>query len=325
MPFLKTARAPVSHASVEKGWWNSYKNDIVCQNGQCFLAGRRMKTAEKAVLSYHPKEWLLSHVSIMASVDTEDGYNPRATYKDYLITPETSIFTNNNGDSWEKRLLLSTFRTFIGSENYVEHVQNPALSKGKIIDAVSREVPVYHPIERKQMVYPDGRPVTSVYIDILVATSRRFEELTNMIEIGQANSMSMGCLLKFTICSECGRVIYREQDTCEHIRENKRGSFTDQQGLKRITSELCGHYTDPDSCCFVEASWVVIPAFRGAVRRNVLNLDTFAISSKLKKAHKLAADRFHSIYKPKENALSKLASMNSKTWLDRIIEISRME
>jgi len=35
--------------------------------------------------------------------------------------------------------------------------------------------------------------------------------------------------------------------------------------------ELCGHYSEPDSLHFIEASWVETPAFEGAVTRTILN------------------------------------------------------
>lgn len=86
----------------------------------------------------------------------------------------------HNCDSWERRVLLASYPTFVGGENYVEHVQIPSQSKGKIIDAVARELD------------------HSVYIDILVATNRKHATLISDIESGKMNSMSMGCFLAGT-------------------------------------------------------------------------------------------------------------------------------
>lgn len=321
----RAAHAPVGHPEVNYDWWQHVRDDVICQGGVCFVGNRRLRTAAtRAISGYNPKDWLLSHVTIMASVDTEEGHDG-ATYPNYLITQPTSQFVNNNGDAWEKQLLLSTFRTFVGAENYVEHVQNPALSKGKIIDAVSREIPVYHPRTKEPIVYGDGKPVSSVYIDILVATSRKFEELCRSVTAGETDSMSMGCLLKFTICSECGKVMYRDADACHHIRFNKGGSHVDLEGRTRRTAELCGHASDKSSCEFVESSWVSVPAFRGAKRRNVLQVDRKKFASSMERAQKQAEERFSSIY-TKARAASigeRLETANNRIILPRIVELAK--
>jgi len=57
--------------------------------------------------------FLFSHVTIVASVATEDD--------GYSIVPACSDLVNNNGNAWTNPVLLSTFRTFVGGENYLEH------------------------------------------------------------------------------------------------------------------------------------------------------------------------------------------------------------
>ena len=202
--------------------------------------------------------------------------------------------------------------------------QNPVLSKGKVIDAVSREIPVLHPKTKEPLNYEDGRPVTSIYIDILVATSRKFEELCRSVTAGEVNSMSMGCLLKFTICSECGKVMYRDADACSHIRFNKGGTHVDFEGRTRRTSELCGHIADKTSCEFVESSWVTIPAFRGAKRRNVLHVDKRKFATKMKKALSVASERFDTIYsKARAASIGKrLVLANKRIIPERIAELA---
>ena len=54
----------------------------------------------------------------------------------------------------------------------------------------------------------------------------------------------------------------------------KKGNvFYDEKGGQHRIAELCGHKTiDPTGAInFVEASWVAVPAFRGAVARNILS------------------------------------------------------
>jgi len=109
-----------------------------------------------------------------------DGFQVNRKFSNYLISAETEKYINNNQDCWERDLLLQTFPTFIGGENYVEHIQIPELSKGKIIDAAARDI---------------GE---SVYVDILVATEKRFHPLIQAITSGQLQTLSMGCFLPGT-------------------------------------------------------------------------------------------------------------------------------
>lgn len=127
----------------------------------------------------------------------------------------------HNCDSWERKLLLSSFRTFVGGENYVEHLQIPEMSKGKIIDAAARDIG------------------DSVYIDILVATHRKFKPLVASIQKGDLSTLSMGCFVGFTICSQCGNVAVDETQLCTHIKYAKGNNFIDELGKTRKIAELC--------------------------------------------------------------------------------------
>ncbi len=230
-----------------------------------------LRQGAKIVLQeYEPKEFLLSHCTIIASVDSEkstaplgkhvvDGFQIDRKYADWLISSDTSKYVNNNNDAWERKLLLACFRTFIGGENYVEHIQIPEMSKGKIIDAAARDIG------------------DSIYIDILVATQRKHRSLISAITSGQLQTLSMGCQVEFTICTKCGNCAYDETQLCNHIRYFKGNEFVDDLGKKRKIAELCGHIAEePGSVKFIEASWVANPAFTGAVLRNVLSPEELA-------------------------------------------------
>ena len=211
---------------------------------------------------FSPDQYLLTHATIVASVDVENN--------DYHIKPECSKYVNQNGDSWERRLLLSTFHTFIGAQNYLEHIQIPHLSKGRIIDAVARSV----------------NDDESIYIDILVATSREHADLVASIENGTLNTLSMGCSIKFSICSKCGNKAVDETELCDHIKYMKNQFFVDENGTQRIIAELCGHRDEPESNVFIEASWVANPAFKGAVLRNIIVAkDDAETAKKIEKAY----------------------------------------
>jgi len=256
MAFLKYADALVQTPRLDNHkHWNSIRS-----------AAKTVSTIEvgKIVPDFDISNYLLTHATIVASVDVEPN--------DFYIKPECSQYVNQNGDSWERRLLMGTYNTFIGAQNYLEHVQIPYLSKGRIIDAVARE------IESKD----------SVYIDILVATERRHRDLVAAIENGNLNTLSMGCSIKYSVCSKCGNKAADEAELCDHIKYMKNQFFIDENGTKRIIAELCGHRSELDSNIFIEASWVANPAFKGAVLRNILlakGQDTKDIAPRIEAAY----------------------------------------
>jgi hypothetical protein len=259
MAFLKYANAAVVKPVINLAGWDDVRHQSVT-SGNVF----NERQAAKAFNQFSPNKYMLSHCTIIASVDTEEGPGPLGRqlvdgfqvdrqYGDYYITPGTTQYVNNNNDSWERKLLLSAFHTFIGGENYVEHLQIPELSKGKIVDAVARDIG------------------DSIYVDILVATDKKHKPLVAAIESQQLQTLSMGCSVRFTICSRCGNIAIDETQLCPHIRYGKGNTFQDALGQTRKTAELCGHFNaEPGSVKFVEASWVGNPAFKGAVLRNIL-------------------------------------------------------
>ena len=127
--------------------------------------------------SYVANRMAVHNCTIVASVSNEDN--------GYYIDPVCSPLVNNNGNAWTNPVLLATFRSFVGGENYLEHVQIPELSKGKILDAVIR------PIRYKNSKLAKDAPV--YYTDILVATERKHDKLCKRIAAGELGTMSMGC------------------------------------------------------------------------------------------------------------------------------------
>jgi hypothetical protein len=259
MAFNKYANANLVKPAITFAGW-----DAVCAKA----TGFNSRNAAKVVLEkYDPKRYLLSHCTIIASVETEkvdqplgrmvvDGFQIERKFADWQVTPNTLKYINNNNDCWEKKLLLSSFRTFTGGENYVEHIQIPELSKGKIIDSAARDIG------------------DSIYVDILVATDRKHKPLIEAISSGQLSTLSMGCQVGFTLCTKCGNVAYDETQLCPHVKYFKGSDFYDSFGKKRKVAELCGHVDEePGSVRFIEASWVANPAFTGAVLRNILSAE----------------------------------------------------
>lgn len=201
---------------------------------------------------YNTKEYLFTHDSIVCSVQVEeDGHT---------IVPACEELINANGNAWKNEVLINCFKSFVGGENYVEHIQIPELSKGKILDAVIR--PVKHISQLGQ---------ADIYVvDILVATNRKHTSLVNRIESGDINTLSMGCLANYCQCSICGLVFGDNDNECNHIKYHLGKRHQCKDGKTRVVAELCGacdkngNYIE-DSCQFIEASWVEHPAFEGAV------------------------------------------------------------
>lgn len=248
----KTGKALVVQPQVQADKWVK-----ATSNGKA-----RVKTASSALSKYDPSKWLLSHVTIMASVDLEEAI-PGDPKSAYLIKPEHSIFVNNNADCWERELLANTYKTFLGANNYIEHVQLPEHSKGKVVDVALREVDLG--------VDASGKKCSTLYVDLLIATSWEYPDICSKILSGEYSAVSMGCHIQYSQCSRCGNIAKDEADHCDHIKYYRKNTFYDDNGVERIVAEICGHKDDPESVVFIDASWVRKPAFPGAVLRNIVS------------------------------------------------------
>jgi len=188
------------------------------------------------------------HTTIMASVDLIQD-------SDYWITPETEKYINTNGDAWIRQILLKDYVTFIDSGIvYVEHDQHPERAKGKVLDAVARDMG------------------DTVLIDLLFCVDKKHEDLVHNIETGIANAVSMGCTTKYTICSICGNVAHDEKEYCDHIKNQKNQMILCADGEYRKCCELCFENT------FYDCSIVANPAFGGAIFRKIVASNKFAMA-----------------------------------------------
>ena len=388
MAFLRTANAIVVKPNITPSGWGQVRGTSkVAMN-----VSRNLATQATDILGqpFDPNRWLLTHCTIVASVDVSDVANVKLgsfqegnrsymrKYADFRITPNTTSYINNNFDSFERKALLKSYRTFIGAQNFcfapdtmilmadgtykniteirvgdqvrshtgesraVNHLfvrdyigdvvalqfggctvvatpNHPFLHDGAWINASELQAgdvlsghtleqsrvdtysgKVYNfevDVDNSYVVYPGvavhncehvqvedlskGRIIDavprdigdSVYVDILVATERKHSELVRDIESGKMNGLSMGCSTLFTICSKCGNVAEDETQLCDCIKYNKGNTFIDERGQRTTIAELCGHHTvEPTAgITFIEASWVANPAFTGAVARNILS------------------------------------------------------
>lgn len=267
MGFIKTAEAKVMHPRVSQKTWGRVRRTAHQRIATSDLVARASKLLDR---SLSPDNYLLTHSTIVCSVDTEKVENAKLgrvkvggrtierRYDDYRIVPQCDKYINNNYDAWSRPVILASYPTFIGAHNFLEHLQVESLSKGRVIDAVHRDIG------------------DSVYVDILVATDRKHRELVASIESGELNTLSMGCSIEFSICTKCGNVAEDEVQLCDHVKYEKGNVFYDERGIQRRVAELCGHHTiQPNGGVgFIDASWVAVPAFRGAVLNKILTPTT---------------------------------------------------
>ena len=262
---LKYAKAQVVTPQLHGLEWDR----IRVASGQKRLDSSLKKKAEELLGEpFTPDRFLLTHATIVCSVDAvsvpnvktgsieEEGQSINRRSMLTIESPETDKYINNNLDCWSRGVIKRSYKTFVGAHNFVEHVKVEGLSKGRIIDAVMRDI---------------GE---SIYVDILVATDRKHEDLVRQILSGEMNGMSMGCSVDFTICTKCGHVAADEPQMCRHVKYEKGNVFFDENGNKHRVAELCGHETTGETggVTFIEASWVAVPAFKGAVARNTLEI-----------------------------------------------------
>jgi hypothetical protein len=278
MAFLKFAKATLHKPGILFAEWDALRRKAILPELEF-----QKRTARVILEEYDPSRYMLSHATIVASVDVdsssapvgrhfEDGFEINRAFQDYYVTPATQRYINNNNDAFERKLLMSSFKTFVGAQSYIEHVQIPELSQGRIIDAAARDIG------------------DSVYVDILIANDLKHVALIRSIKSGQLGTLSMGCSTSSTTCTKCGNVAKDETQLCACIRYFKGQDFIDEYGGSRKVAELCGHYTDPNSVRFIEASWVANPAFKGAVLRSVLSPAELAhVEKKLHMAFSKAA------------------------------------
>ena len=207
--------------------------------------------------SYNLNDYIFTHNTIVASVCHDE-------MDDHTITEASVPTINANQNAWTNEVLgppTNIYRSFVGAENFYEHVQDFRLSKGKVLDAVLRSV-------KNQ----GGEKVW--YVDILVATHRKHRDLVARIAKKELDTLSMGCLANLTTCSKCGKIMRNDWDACNHIRYEIGQEYTTDYGYKSRVAELCGAQGDPNSCRFIEASWVEAPAFKGAVVNHYISVPT---------------------------------------------------
>jgi hypothetical protein len=207
---------------------------------------------------FTPDKYLLSWATIVGGVEPDEN--------GYYIVPAHGKWVNDNGNAWFNQVVLESYKSFIWAENYLEHVQVPELSKGKILDAVAWVVRE-HERGVKELI-------PTVFVDILVATNKKkHPRLAKSILDRRMTGLSMGCNITHSQCSACGKIFEEgEQEPCRHIRAELLAYFRGEDGKKHRKAEMCGVPGEVGTCLYSEASWVAIPAFKHALRHDSLRV-----------------------------------------------------
>ncbi len=127
MAFRRYAKALIERRGVPfEEWMDTLRNQHEGAVPKDYV-GRIAKTILRKC---NPDQYLLSHATIVASVDTyaptnvktgrlmNNGMQIDVRWPDFRIKQECFDIVNNNGDAWSRPLLLNTYRTFVGAPNY---------------------------------------------------------------------------------------------------------------------------------------------------------------------------------------------------------------
>ena len=128
------------------------------------------------------------------------------------------------------------------------------------------------------------------------------------------------CTIAYSICTKCGNVAEDQPAFCSHVKYEKGNTFIDESGVRRKVAELCGSAEDTShptgGVTFFEASWVKVPAFEGAVMRNIIEpveMGEEALAKVADKARKVFSLPAHW---PKEDERKRAASEETRTAFD---------
>jgi hypothetical protein len=164
---------------------------------------------------------------------------------------------NMNGDGFPMRELESSYQTFVGKGNFLDHKSDDIrMIRGLVIDAYLNRA--------------------DHCVECLIAVDRKSHpQLARDIETGVVNSVSMGTRVGFSNCSVCNNEARTEKDYCPHIASYKGmkiGMLTNNDRHKM--GQWPVHEVNHD-LEFIELSWVSVPAFREAnVLEKVASLKT---------------------------------------------------
>ena len=138
MAFLRTANAIVVKPQTSQQGWSKVRT---AANLSPEIPSQNLIAQASEILGtpFDPKRYLLSHVTIVASVDVESGPNIKLgsivengqkinrKYLDYRIKASSDPLINSNLDAFGRAVLLKSYKTFVGGENFCFVAGTPVL------------------------------------------------------------------------------------------------------------------------------------------------------------------------------------------------------
>lgn len=154
---------------------------------------------------------------------------------------EVEPWINQNGDAFPEEELLMEIKDPRDSSKTIKAYQT-FVGKGLFTDHKSSEV------ENIRGIILDAEYDHSTKgVDLLIALDRvNYPELARQVTAGYSQSVSMGTVVAYSLCSLCGNKAVTEMDYCNHVRAGK--------GLSRAGEKRC--YEINNGLSFIELSMV---------------------------------------------------------------------
>lgn len=195
------------------------------------------------------------------------SFDPDMVYSVVAGIPGDVFNENHDMWPWKEELCkkkpsgVYTYETWKGVPVCVGHKNNSVLDHyGKVLDV--------WPDQDKKIVY------------MLMGTSYKLNpKLAEGIKSGIINKVSMGCVVKYSICSYCGSVAHTVSEYCDHLRYSKGRVLPYNRGLSHFESaKVSDSMIKVGEVCYdstgTEMSWVVNPAFPNCIAVDVLKGET---------------------------------------------------
>lgn len=117
---------------------------------------------------------------------------------------------NRNGDAFRESELKKTYKTFeTGAHVYKSHVnKDPAKSYGNVVKAF----------------YNDDMHRVELVLEI---DNHKAPDIVDKVNSGQSVAVSMGCKIKFDVCSICGNKAPTRAQYCSHLRNELNKIYPD--------------------------------------------------------------------------------------------------
>jgi hypothetical protein len=167
---------------------------------------------------------------------------------------------NRKGDAFSEQTCRDRHNTFVTSgKNYIHHWnRDPEYNFGKVASSCYNED--MHRVEL--LVISNGNEAAAKRNNGLVLP----DEFLNKLEKNAEVAVSMGCHIRYDVCSVCGnkartRAEYCDENTCRHP---KTGEYHPgcKHGLTKIASDGLMQHVDNIDPDFFDISYVGIPADR---------------------------------------------------------------